>query len=174
MLHHARPALQALAFRGLLVISMASAAACAAAGADETPKPTADPAPAAESPGASPRTQPQLDRLLRPRDLVVVPAEGSVRGGRDREAWREQFQALRDEIETLEGAIAIKQQKLREASEGGYQFAPPGGGTPTDPEVLRWRVELKRDRTSLEASRRRLRELEIEASLAGVPSSWIE
>ncbi len=136
-----------------------------------------DRAPGAEQaspPGAS--RSPELDRLLRPR---LSPAAGTApagyqRGGRDREEWREQFDSLQSEIRTLEAMIAGKQEKMREASDGGYQFAPPGAGAPTDPAVLQLRAELKRDRTTLETSRRRLRELEIEASLAGVPRDWIE
>jgi hypothetical protein len=38
--------------------------------------------------------------------------------------------------------------------------------------VLKLRAALKRDRQSLEAARQRLREIEVEASLAGVPDAW--
>jgi hypothetical protein len=145
-------------------------------GAAEGPAPAPPDAEASPAGDARPDSSagPELDRLLRPRsDRPSAPAEG-VRGGRDKDAWREQFEALDAEIQVLEARIAAKQEKLREASQGGYQFAPPGAGAPTDPEVLRLRTEIKRDRTSLEASQRRLRELEIEASLAGVPRDWIE
>jgi hypothetical protein len=38
--------------------------------------------------------------------------------------------------------------------------------------VLKVRAQLRRDRQSLEASRQRLRDLDVEASLAGVPEDW--
>ena len=47
-------------------------------------------------------------------------------------------------------------------------------GEATDPEVLKLRAQLRRDRQSLEASRQRLRDLRVEASLAGVPEDWLE
>ena len=37
---------------------------------------------------------------------------------------------------------------------------------------VRRRPELRRDRQSLETARQRRRELEVEASLAGVPEAW--
>ena len=52
--------------------------------------------------------------------------------------------------------------------------SPTGGGMPSDPEVLRLRAQLRRDRQSLEAARQRLRDLDVEASLAGVPDDWMQ
>jgi hypothetical protein len=38
--------------------------------------------------------------------------------------------------------------------------------------VLKARAQIQRDRQSLDAAERRLRDLKVEASLAGVPPDW--
>jgi hypothetical protein len=117
---------------------------------------------------ASPPTL-DLDRLLRPR---VTPQTKAVYGGKDRETWVEDFSEARVEVAELELKVADAQVKYRAASSAEWAYSPAGGGAPMDPEVLRIRAEIKRDRQSLEAARRRLRELGVEASLAGVPEEW--
>jgi len=113
-----------------------------------------------------------LDRLLRPPQPRQVPA--LRRGGKDRKTWTKDFAEARGEIEVLGGRIAEAQQRIREASPDDWGFSPTGGGQPSDPEVLRLRAEIRRDRQSLEAAGVRLRDLEVEASLAGVPDEWRE
>ena len=113
-----------------------------------------------------------LDRLLRPPRLRQVPALRL--GGKDRKTWADDFAEARGKIEALGGRIAEAQQRIREASPDDWGFTPTGGGPPSDPEVLRLRAEIRRDRQSLEAAGVRLRDLEVEASLAGVPDEWRE
>ncbi|MEE8556434.1 MAG: hypothetical protein V3T14_00950 [Myxococcota bacterium] len=111
-----------------------------------------------------------LDRLLQiPVGAVVSPERW---GGKDRAAWELDFREIRKEVQELEGRIADTQHELREAAPGDWAFSATGAGAPTDPEVLRLRAELRRDRQSLETARQRRRELEVEASLAGVPEAW--
>ena len=63
---------------------------------------------------------------------------------------------------------------------GGSQWsvAPPGAGgggassQSTSPLSFKLRQALKTNRIELEAAERSLRELEIEANLAGVPKAW--
>ncbi len=110
-----------------------------------------------------------LDRLLKPR---IAPQAQGVYGRKDRETWVEDFSEARLEVAELELKVAEAQVKYRAASSAEWAYSPVGGGAPTDPEVLRIRAEIKRDRQSLEAARRRLRELGVEASLAGVPEEW--
>ena len=94
-------------------------------------------------------------------------------GGRSRGAWEGEFEHARNEVAELELNVAEAQVRYREASDGEWSYSPTGGqGTQTDPEVLKIRAEIKRDRQSLEAAKKRLRELKIEASLAGVPEEW--
>lgn len=130
--------------------------------------------PPAAEPGASgePEGAPalDLDRLL--RVPVGASAPSQMRGGRDRRAWSQAFSEARAEVRDLEARIELAQQTLRETAPENWGFTPSGGAMPTDPEVLKLRAQLKRDRRSLETARQRLRELEVEASLAGVPDEW--
>lgn len=113
-----------------------------------------------------------LDRLLKVPDR---PFSGrDLRGGRDRTAWSAEFEAARQEVRTLEVRLAETQEELRAIAPDDWAFTPTGAGTPTDPEVLKLRSAIRRDRQSLDAARSRLRDLEVEASLAGVPDSWVE
>jgi hypothetical protein len=96
---------------------------------------------------------------------------GDILGGRDQKGWREEFRRARQEVSDLEGKVEAGQQHLRSAATGEWNYTPAGGDA-TDPEVLKLRAQLRRDRQSLEASRQRLRDLDVEASLAGVPEAW--
>ena len=129
----------------------------------------ADPAPA-PSPGGAPAKSLDLDRLLHPPTVNMQPT-GKTYGGHDQRGWREEFRKARQEVSDLEGKIEAGQQRLRNASGGDWNYSPAGGEI-TDPEVLKLRAQLRRDRQSLEASRQRLRDLDVEASLAGVPPDW--
>ena len=83
-------------------------------------------------------------------------------------------EALSGEVAELERKIAAAQSKLRGVAQANWGFSAAGGGPQTDPEVMRLRAALRRDRQSLRASRDRLRDLTVEASLAGVPDEWTE
>ncbi len=120
----------------------------------------------------SPSPALDLERLLRPPPVAGVKPQRP--GGKDRATWAADFASLREEIANLEQGIAAAQARLREASPGDWSFTPTGGGMPSDPEVLRLRAQLRRDRQSLEGARQRLRDLDVEASLAGVPDGWKE
>ena len=85
--------------------------------------------------------------------------------------WQDEFRRAREEVSDLEGKVEAGQQHLRSAA-GGESNYSPAGGEATDPEVLKLRAQLRRNRQSLEASRQRLRDLDVEASLAGVPEDW--
>jgi hypothetical protein len=130
----------------------------------------ADPAPAPPPDGA-PAKSLDLDRLLHPPAVRLQPT-GKVYGGRDQRGWQEEFRKARQEVSDLEGKVEAGQNHLRSASGGGDWNYSPAGGEITDPEVLKLRAQLRRDRQSLEASRQRLRDLDVEASLAGVPQDW--
>lgn len=112
-----------------------------------------------------------LERLLRPPSQVSAPPLRY--GGQSRETWVNRFGRARLEIEDLEHRIAGTQDSLREAAPSDWGFTPTGGGQPSDPEVLRLRARLRRDRQTLETAEQRLRDLEVEASLAGVPDAWM-
>lgn len=124
-------------------------------------------------PGPAQKT-PDLNRLLRvPSSTDLGLKRVEERGGKDRAAWGESFSSVRAEIIDLEARIDRTQASLRERAPDDWGFTPTGGGgPPVDPEVLKLRAQLKRDRESLDAARQRQRDLEVEASLAGVPDHW--
>ena len=156
---------------GLVAAVLAACIVSGAALADtdaETPKAT-DPAPA-PAPDAPPPKSLDLDRLLHPAAVRMQPS-GSILGGRDQKGWRAEFRRARQEVSDLEGKVETGQKNLRSAAAGEWNYTPAGGEA-TDPEVLKLRAQLRRDRQSLEASRQRLRDLGVEASLAGVPEDW--
>ena len=122
------------------------------------------------APSGSVKPKLSLDRLLR---VPPPSAESSpLRGGKDRDRWQQEFTTVRAEIAELEEDIRTGQDELRASSGDDWQFSPTGGGPTQDPEVLKLSSTLRRDRQSLRAARQRLRELEVEASLAEVPDSW--
>jgi len=129
-------------------------------------------------PPAAPPTTPEeaapkkigLDVLLNPGAVKTQPT-GRFYGGKDQKAWEDEFKRAREEVSDLEGKVEAGQKHLRSAAAGDWNYSP-AGGEPTDPEVLKLRAQLRRDRQSLETSRQRLRDLDVEASLAGVPEEW--
>jgi hypothetical protein len=133
----------------------------------------AEPAEAAATPRAADAPSPpalDLDRLL--RVPAPEPRASTRRGGRARDEWESAFAEGHAEVRELEQRIAANQRKLRESTGDDWSFSPAGAGQPADPAVLQIRAELRRDRQSLETARERLRDLEVEASLAGVPDAW--
>jgi hypothetical protein len=156
----------------VLAVCVVSGAAIADTDAADAEKPQAtQPAPAPPPDAPAPKSV-DLDRLLHPSAVHMQPS-GSVLGGRDQKGWREEFRRAREEVSDLEGKVEAGQKSLRSAAAGEWNYSPAGGEA-TDPEVLKLRAQLRRDRQSLEASRQRLRDLGIEASLAGVPEDWRE
>jgi hypothetical protein len=144
--------------------------------AQSAPPPGGDIGP--EDAGPAPQHKPSvpldLDRLLRPPGSIpTAPTAEPSYGGRDRAAWREEFQRTNAEVADLESKVEVSQNRLRANTAGDWNYSPAGGEA-SDPEVLKLRAQLRRDRQSLEAARQRLRDLRVEASLAGVPESWLE
>lgn len=122
-----------------------------------------------------------LDSLLRPRlprAPVGAPSEaerpGQGRPAADRELWLQRFAEARTEIEEREQRLQDALREASEASSGAYTYSPLGGGTTSDPESLKLRAQIRRDRKALEEAEEHLRDLQIEASLAGVPVEWTE
>ena len=146
-----------------------------------TPRAQSAPAPGGEfgpedgapAPQHKPSEPLDLNRLLRPPGVTVVtPSAEPSYGGRDRAAWRDVFERESLEVADLEAKVEVSQNRLRQTASGDWNYSPAGGQA-TDPEVLKLRAQLRRDRQSLEASRQRLRDLRVEASLAGVPAEWL-
>ncbi len=112
-----------------------------------------------------------MNRLLQVPESSVPP-RSELLGGKSRETWTQEFSEARLEVRELETQIEQTTLKLRASSPDDWSFSPTGGGPQSDPAVIQLRSQLRRDRQSLETAQRRLRDLEIEASLAGVPEPW--
>jgi hypothetical protein len=173
LLSYTRPAMRALP-RNLFAAILASGCVCAVALADPEAAPETKSQAKQEADAPEPQGPPtkslDLDRLLHPSAIHLQPS-GKTYSGRDQKAWQEEFKRARQEVSDLEGKVEAGQARLRSAATGEWNYTPAGGEV-TDPEVLKLRSKLRRDRQSLEASRQRLRDLDVEASLAGVPEEW--
>jgi hypothetical protein len=156
-----------------LVLSLAGSSVSLA---QATPPPGDDfgPEEAAPAPQNKPAAPLDLDRLLRPPGVVpATPTAEPTLGGRDRAKWRSEFANANAEVADLESKVEVSQQRLRANTVGDWNYSPAGGEA-SDPEVLKLRAQLRRDRQSLETARQRQRDLRVEASLAGVPEAWLK
>ena len=155
----------------IALVTWIALAAPMASGQQDTPSDEGDKVvPPSEGSGAPSLA---LDRLLDPR--AGAPGERSPErpGGKDRETWQRQFAEANAEVVQLRARVEESQRKMRSAAgDTAYSYSPAGGGETYDPDVLKTRAQLQRDRQSLQTAERRLRDLKVEASLAGVPAEW--
>ena len=149
---------------GLAALALALGHAVAAA--DAEPETKASPPPAVE-----------LDRLLKlpPSDEIPRVQIGSA----TKNQWRARFASARAEHDAALASLEAVQKKLGTVAEetDSWQIAPPGSGVkgasdaPVDYQL---KQEMRRQREDLTRSEKNLRELTIEADLAGVPADWRE
>lgn len=132
--------------------------------------------PTTRTPGGA--GDPGLDDLLRlPSDFKTRPAERPVAGVSEDE-WRRRFgRAEKAIVDAREALVATKRELDGLAETGGgsqWSVAPPGasGQQTTSPLSFKLRQQLQRQREELDAAEKALRELRIEADLAGVPAAW--
>ena len=131
-----------------------------------------------KGPGAE--SAPGLDALLSlPKDYLQP--KGRTVGGAGEDEWRRRFARAHDRLQKAQAALDETKGALDNAADGSgssqWAVAPPGagggGGSPTDsPLSFKLRQEILRNRESLEEAERNLRDLRIEADLAGVPVDW--
>lgn len=132
----------------------------------------ASPAPAQEPRAGSPG----LDRLLRLPDSVEFSSE--LKGGATRSEWRQRFGDARASLAKAEAALAESQGKLAAAAgeKSEWQFSPPGvpSQQPSEDSSSNFslREQVRRNRGEVDRAKARLRELNVEANLAGVPEEW--
>jgi hypothetical protein len=133
------------------------------------------PAAAEEEPGAPPPEVP-LERLLTVPRQVDLSAPRP--GGATRSEWRARFAEARAERDQAQAALAASQSELEELAgeTDNWKLAAPGigAGSDTGPLSYRLRQEIRRHREEIERAEHQLRELRVEANLAGVPDGWIE
>lgn len=127
--------------------------------------------------GAASRADAQtdLDRLLKLPDSMQYSSE--KKAGATRNEWRGRFAEARTSVVEAEKALEKAQREQAEVagSKSEWRFTPPGVPTQNDDESttsFQHRQEVKRRRDEVDRARVRLRELEIEANLAGIPPDW--
>jgi hypothetical protein len=144
------------------LVALAPALLAAMPGFAEEAAPEADAQPA------------ELERLL------TLPDAGSYgvdrRGGRSRGEWRAAFQEIADALAAERQALSEAEGRLDEAagSASNWQMAPVPGMQPSPDAPLDYqlRVAIRRHKSEIERLERKLKQLEIEANLAGVPAEW--
>ncbi len=118
-----------------------------------------------------------LDRLLQ-----LPPSEPSIHGnprpgGATRSQWRTRFSEARGDVEKARMALAVAKKELEELAgdSAAWQMAVPGGqpdSNENSPVSFRLIQEIRRQREEVEHGQRRIKDLQVEANLAGVPDEW--
>ena len=120
-----------------------------------------------------------IESLLQlPRGFVTT-APRSVAGASQNE-WQRRFKTATTVLSEARTALEETKRELDGvAGQGGssqWSVAPPGtagpSNTSTSPLSFRLRQQLRGDRDSIESAEKAMRELRIEADLAGVPENW--
>ena len=122
-----------------------------------------------------------LDKLLEIPRSVQIQSGLVRRGGSTRPEWQLRFDRARDEYERAKLALEEVRAELEELSTGeAWKMSPPGlgglgGGSQAPSESsLDYKLaqQLRRQRDEVALTERRLKDVEIEANLAGVPEDW--
>lgn len=118
----------------------------------------------------------QLDQLLKLPSGLNYGIQ--TRGGMTPGEWRKRFAEIEGALNVERKALELAQAKLADAagSQENWQVAPalPGvaASAADSPVDYALRQDIKRHRAEIERLERQLRDLEIEANLAGVPDEW--
>lgn len=131
------------------------------------------------APATGARGGDEIDSLLKLPDGYLTPGVGRVAGAGEAE-WRRRFERAHAGLDRAQRALEQTRSSLDEAAASGgasqWSVAPPGasnsGGPSNSPLSFKLSQELSRNREALEAAEKALRELRIEADLAGVPAAW--
>ena len=118
-----------------------------------------------------------LDQLLKLPSSHQVRAETKRFGGSSRHEWQSRFQKAHEDVARAKESLTRSQDELKELAgeTSAWKIAAPGGNSPNmsdSPLNYRLSQQLRRDREEVERADRELRELQIEADLAGVPDDW--
>lgn len=162
------------------VVSIAESGSEAAAARQNEPPPiSVRRSDQARSARAGDGQDPGLERLLQLPSGFIQPNARTVAGAGETE-WERRFTVVQKRLESAVESLAMTKSKLDSvADEGGasqWAVAPPGssgGGGPTNsPLSFKLRQDLLRHRDELDAAEKAVKELRIEADLAGVPMGW--
>lgn len=134
-------------------------------------------ATAEEAAVESPPKSVTLDQLLTlPSGL---PVESGQYGGLTRGEWSSRFANAKAEVETAKADLAASLDKLSElvGKTSNWKVGAPGGqaaASDNGPVDYGLKQEIRRKREGVERAERNLRNLVVEANLAGVPEDWQE
>jgi hypothetical protein len=152
-------------------------------------KQPADPSaePELSIPGTRRPSSPQgasggIESYLQLPDDFITTSPYSVAGASEAE-WRRRFKKATSALSEAKTSLEATKRELDGVADGGgssqWSVAPPGGGggdgppsASTSPLSFRLRQQLRADRDRIDTTEKAMRELRIEADLAGVPESW--
>jgi hypothetical protein len=143
----------------------------------EDPPAASQPEPA--SPGAVPDAAPRAPSGVALDQLLTLPSDHKFsverKGGLTRGEWRTRYAEVRADLQKERVALEATQTKLEDAGGGQWSVNPiPGSDSDTSrsPLDFQLRTELRKHREEVDRLERKLRQLDIEANLAGVPEEW--
>jgi len=107
----------------------------------------------------------------------ALPVESSQRGGLTRGEWSGRFAEAEAELETARADLDESLERLSElvGKTSNWKVGAPGvqaGPNDNSPVNYGLRQEIKQNREDVVRAERKLRELSVEANLAGVPENW--
>jgi len=129
-----------------------------------------------EAGGEPPPKSVTLDQLLTLPS--ALPVEKGQHGGMSRGEWSERFAKAEAEVADAKASLDESLDKLSALAgkSGNWKVAAPGGqaGPTTDNSPVDYglKQEIRRKREDVERAERNLRDLIVEANLAGVPEEW--
>ena len=127
-------------------------------------------------------TPPKLDALLHLPSDFVAKEPHAVAGAGESE-WRRRFTKADHNLSAARASLEKTKRELDKIAVGSsssqWAIAPPGGGGgggdsggAPSPLSFKLRQQLRGDRDRIVADEKALRQLRIEADLAGVPKRW--
>ncbi len=128
--------------------------------------------------GAEPESPPEsvtLDRLLTLPS--ALPLESSERGGLTRAEWSSRFAEADADVEAAKADLDESLDRLSKlvGKTSNWKVAVPGGQAALDdnsPVNYGLKQEIRRKREDVVRAERKVRDLIVEANLAGVPENW--
>ena len=116
-----------------------------------------------------------LDQLLTLPS--ALPVESGERGGLTRAEWSSRFAEAEAEVGTAQAELDESLERLSElvGKTSNWKVAAPGaqaGAGENSPVDYGLRQQIRRNREDVARAERKLRDLGIEANLAGVPENW--
>jgi hypothetical protein len=116
-----------------------------------------------------------LDQLLTLPS--ALPVESGQHGGLTRAEWSSRFAEAEAEVETAKTDLDESLDRLSKlvGKTSNWKVAAPGaqaGAGDNSPVDYGLRQEIQRNREDVARTERKLRDLSIEANLAGVPENW--